>query len=193
MEGRIAKAGMRTGDRPGKEPFLGVYRWRGAPSYYIAFAGARRDFKEGMVFSYGSKSESFGIDLISLKRVPKAWKEDLLRHSKEGKAENRLAIIGGIQYFGIDEVAMTFSYYPRSKLGKGPAPGLPYFIEAITTHDLKVQGYSHVCTTSGPEPPRVNQLKKVGLPIIVDVEIQEWLKGMGRGIRISLKNQEKSL
>lgn len=182
-----AVASGRRATRHQDEPFLGVYRHKDRPpSYYIAFVGTMRDFKGSMTLSRGSGNVSLDMELIALKRVPKAWKGELSRHFEKNKTADGLAMIGDIQYFGIDEVAMTFSYYPKHELEMRSAFGLPYFIEAVTTHDLTVQGYSHVCTTSGPDQPRVKQLERVGLQTVADVEIREWLKGMGRGIRMSV-------
>ncbi|MDE1851888.1 MAG: hypothetical protein KGH69_04350 [Candidatus Micrarchaeota archaeon] len=169
----------------GNEIFLGVYRQRSA-TYYLAFAGLRRDFDEGMVYTHSSDANSFGLDLISLKRIPMVWQSDIGIHYGACKEKNGLAYVGQIFYMGGNGSTTPESYYPREKLDKGPASGFAYLFEAITTKDLQRLGYSRISTTFKPERQRKEQVERVGLRTVVEIDIREWLKGMGRGIKASL-------
>jgi hypothetical protein len=137
-----------------------------------------------------------GAALVSLKRIPSVWRTDLgIFHSNYVGIKNKSVQIGYIDYtinFSTNgyATAMTESYYPRSSLGpkysraqRHLAPKIPYFMEAITVHDLMTKQIDYVATSYNPSYKRYEQLSNVGLFLYKETEIKEWLRGLGRGIR----------
>ena len=89
-------------------------------------------------------------------------------------------------------LALSNDYSPRHYLGYKLASKLPYFMEAVATQHLKTLGFTHV-SAGIASPKRRQQLELVGLSVNRKIggkiEVDEWLRGLGRGIRMA---QEKS-
>lgn len=132
--------------------------------------------------------EGFGPNRpVKIKRIPNVWESELYGYYMKYGAFREKSL-GWIEYKILQndhsKTAITDGYWPRKWLGIGVARKLPYFIEAITTQDLRLnKGITHISTTNSPDHTREEQLKQVELPINKQVEIREWLSGLGRGIR----------
>jgi len=140
----------------------------------------------------GPREVLYFTRLAAVKRVPKVWESELLEHYKNRLEGINTSVkfpvkLGNMGYEILEtdkmNIAFTTSYWPRDKLGHGKAKRLSYFLESITTHHLKTQGITHISTSFGPSHLRIAQLKRVGLPIREEVEVDTWLRAMGRGIK----------
>jgi hypothetical protein len=135
------------------------------------------------------------LNFVSLKPVPMMWREDLQEYlskavEKTGGWINRsMAEVGYITYVRQDyqgtNVAICYHYYPRNHLGRHFARRFPYFMEAISTNHMKYCGSTHVFASSLVSVKRERQLGDVELSTTRNVAIDEWLKGMGRGIKMA--------
>lgn len=79
-------------------------------------------------------------------------------------------------------IATTMQYHPKESLWPDIGKGFPYYIEALTTIEMKSRGFTHIKTTTSPTPLRKKQVERVGLPGGIVVPIDKWLMGMVRGI-----------
>ncbi len=132
--------------------------------------------------------------LVSLKTIPSVWKRDLDRYYSFRRDSYRaLSKLGYVVYtFGSSEPdcnkAFVNRYYPKGNLGENRrAINLPYFLEAITTHHMKMEGFEYISTGPHPSYDRIKQLRRIELPLKKYVEIDIWLKNIGRGIRGYIK------
>lgn len=171
---------------------------------YTIFVGAKADLgrSQSLPDPYNRDATA---SLASLKLVPRNWTDDLRTYlNKKGSdpissyfAAFKVAPVGSIDYFLSGRLAITADYDPRSFLGIGPASGLPYYMEAITASIMRKHGAAYAYTSQRPSSLRVDQLKKVGLPASNDqrrktdlellegsLPISEWLRGLGRGIKL---------
>jgi hypothetical protein len=138
------------------------------------------------------------MNLIALKRIPEIWHENLNKFnlSMYGNAiDGNVTLLGTIEYKQRQakdkNIAFTYRYHPlHGFLGDSKPKGLPYFIEAITTHHLKTTGITHISTSDLANNLRWKQLQRVGLSTETRLEIDEWLRGMGRGIRYHINNKD---
>jgi hypothetical protein len=132
---------------------------------------------------------------VCSKPVPELWKADLNEYLEgdkavlhEGKA---VAPVGYMTYVKPshekNNTIYSRFYYPRSDLGRRLASKLPYFMEAMAVRQLKALGFTHVFAGNYVSFKREMQLDLVGIHLRGDIAIDEWLKGMGRGIRIALE------
>ena len=174
---------------------LGIKIVKDAPHYlqvapcikYQIFVGTRRNFE--------NLSRLGKMDI--LKRVPVIWKADLKEYLDTANPphlkSDRIIPVGFILYSihtlsnNGPTLAFTLSYWPRDYLPHKSASKLPYYIEAITTKNLKDRGVELTSTSGIPAALRINQLARVNLPARKEVKIDEWLKGMGRGIKMYAK------
>jgi len=147
-------------------------------------------------------------ELIKISRVPACWQNDVQRlmelsldfYSRHNIGMGALVPVGHITIKisseDIGEVARTTKYSPKVHFHSNfmfsepyrdrAAPGLGYAAEGVALSSLKDQ-ITHVSTTDSTSKRRVNQLKVVGLPFNRPVPIDEWLSGMLRGYRRSLR------
>ena len=79
-------------------------------------------------------------------------------------------------------IAVSSGYYPKSLiLNPRETKRVGYYFEWLAVQHLKTLGITHISTTQTPEPPRVRQLSKIGLPIRKEVPIGDWLAGLEHG------------
>jgi hypothetical protein len=158
--------------------YVGVYQ--SELFFYDFFVGERSNLRERI----NNRHRNL---LIPLKRIPEMWQKDMDLFMN-GEITKQL---GYIDYVLVSEYgACTFRYFPRKYLGKGLASGIPYFLEAMTTHHLKNRKFTRISTADITSDNRIDQLKTVGLPTHELTDINEWLKGMGRGIRSKIYGYE---
>lgn len=132
---------------------------------------------------------------MSMKRVSLAWQRELLSQYFRGvpnsneKGAIPRNVIGYISY-SVDSsnTARAQLYYPKSLMfpdkEKRLAPGLGYYLEALSVHNLRTrEGVARV-TRGVSSKARENQVFKAGLPLYEPASVREWLEGMGRGIRM---------
>lgn len=163
---------------------VGPRKAYGVPTPHL---GARNAFDDGI--------------LVTLKRIPKVWESDLNDHYKQYRISLdsemvAVAAVGSIEYIipKADQLrtAFTLRYNPRGCLGRKRATRIPYFLETLTTFHLKIHGIEYISTTKDPDPHRVKQLERVELPVNERVGVNDWLMGLGRGIRSYIEHPEKS-
>jgi hypothetical protein len=161
---------------------------------YDIYLGARKNFgipNPNIAYGEGVR----GHPLIALKRVPTIWEADLNQYLLEKPGIAGIKALGYIEYRLPKEDplkrAITKTYEPRFYLGQGKASGVPYFIEVLTTYHLKFQGFRHISTTRSPDRLRREQLERATLQVKQPVSIDEWLMGLGRGIKYCTEHAEE--
>ncbi len=90
----------------------------------------------------------------------------------------KIPIFGGYN----SHVGVTEGYWPKDQLPKGTCKGLPYYLEMLTTQDMAENGFTHIKTSRAPSESRRKQLERVGLPVRTVVPVEDWLKGLLRGV-----------
>jgi hypothetical protein len=168
-------------------------------------------FKTVLVFStYLGERDTFTANsqisgaggLASLKRIhANPWKDDLAELIRwacvsDASGVEALSDLERLKPILMGSVVCTTQgngtavisgYYPREGIGKGPARGIPYFVETMITHDLIIRFKAQaIRNTNFSVGHRRNQLSRVQLGVGVDTPASEWLRGMGRGIKSSI-------
>lgn len=171
--------------------YVGIYAshvWDAAqrnPRANFRFALARRkeDLPVPRTSSEAHRRASYWPDeTLKIKKVP-AWFADVLeKEFAPGKSVQKL---GYITYEGRGRLAITNPYYPRGDLPGKIAGGLAYFLEALSTREMKRLGVHKIRTSSEAEPSRTRMVYGVGLLPGLETPIDEWLLGMGRGMRMT--------
>ncbi|MDE1824086.1 MAG: hypothetical protein KGI00_01310 [Candidatus Micrarchaeota archaeon] len=164
--------------------FVGVYMSDDNQRSFYVYAGRRKDFKERMHYAPFEKlplGAAKTLTLASLKRVPKPWREDIERHVDVSGMG--IAKMGYILYNDEHDMVRSTTYYPRDELVNGSAERISYYIEALAVRQIQLQGTMRVATSYDPSDKRIEQLERVGLLIHGPMEIRDWLRGLGRGIR----------
>ncbi len=105
---------------------------------------------------------------------------------------------------GSYSVAVTNFYKPKSLLDKAGettqregsnvriAPGFGYAMEWISLSYLATKCVSMVRTSQSPSEKRIRQLERIGIPIMQEVPIKQWLAGLRRGFRMSVEKARAS-
>jgi hypothetical protein len=193
--------------RPNKPVYLGVYTKPYLDQIYYQFY-----LSTARSFNYRKDGE---LKLISVKQIPYVWSNELILKVRpwekydlffQKSVFNSFCNIGFIGYGTIGSCAYTGAYYPRVAIGR-IASGLPYFLEAITTWHLKNKGFVEISTSTAwhlkrpafrntqeskrPDDLRIRQLEKVNLPIDEPTSADNWLRGLGRGIKSSINNTRR--
>ncbi len=165
---------------------FGIYNAKkGIGSVYGIFFGIKRDFEYTVKFPYFFEEERARV--VALKRIPFEWQEEIAAYCiAQKKAGFGSVAVGHIEYH-IDKGvrASAVWYYPREWLKTGVTGGIPYLFETVTVSHLKDTGITSISTGDAPSKRRIRQLAAVGLPHCEAIHVDEWLKGLGRGIRRS--------
>lgn len=171
----------------GMLPYLSVYR--SGTRNYLIYAGRKKDVEaqsRRLPFSNLPISDEMfrNLKLIARKRIPDAWGEEMLGFIREYGYRGGVAPLGFILYMGDSRRAWSANYYPKDEpLRRGLAKGIAYYIEAVIVKRMQLDGVESVSSSDEPSAERAGQLMRVGLPINKPVEISEWLRKLGRGIR----------
>ncbi len=186
--------------KPSPQTHLGSLN-RSGPALYIEMeAQLRRRGKLRYVFRVTSSPNAS----YTYKRVPQAWVEEL--NPLFGPSDT--SYLGNIFYQFYYKGkrtgpsrnptdARTCTYYPKSGISQrtienspgehaSRARGLPYFLEAMATIDLKKRGIGFISTSNSPSERRIKQVERTGLQRLKRTEINVWLAAMGNGIRSSI-------
>ncbi|MDE1860273.1 MAG: hypothetical protein KGH72_00985 [Candidatus Micrarchaeota archaeon] len=162
---------------------IGVYR-SASTTKYVSFVGPRAAFTPDL----GTSA------LISLQRLPPAWIESMQMHILLSDHRLPLTELGlitiGISLSGERATARTDVYSPKLWLNRTGITvlGLGYKTEMIVLESL-VGEVTHVRTTGSPSYARSQQLLNVGLAVNTETPIDQWLEGLRRGLRSSLRKQ----
>jgi hypothetical protein len=186
-----------------KQLFIGVYRYdRFNMAAFSSFVGEKQDFKPEALYFF----TDWICDLVKVRHVPSRWLGDMQKlidapFREHYRNNPGLTPIGSIAITVAEEkgntIARTFDYYPKKFFYsdytfpnhdmKLAVPGFGYAMEWTALSDLKGP-VTHVSTSMDPEPLRIQQLERVGLPIHQPLPIDEWLKGLLRGYAKSCRN-----
>lgn len=156
---------------------------------YNVYVSSRRDqdVRLGLVVDRNSGLGSYLIaDLVSVKRVPVAYREGIEEHiagaSSKGQAKE-VSYLGYISYeLRSRRRANVGCYFPCEHL-QDARRGLAKFIEAMATHHLMAaRNIRRISTSNVVSPERKEQLRRMELPVYKYTRMGEWLKGLGRGI-----------
>jgi hypothetical protein len=153
---------------------VGVYYLRGRPQ----FRGERTHsfrFYLGREF----EKERDGHTLAKVRLLPRRFHEAVAALPRGARVRR----LGEILYGQQGELARSLSYDPKAGMGERTAPGLGYYLEAVALNFLRRRGVRTMETSVAPSKGRRAQLLKAGLPVRQEVDVREWLRGMGRGIR----------
>jgi len=135
---------------------------------------------------------TFGVVLPS-DFVPSMFKRVWTGHLPEiyeFQCPNFVGGMGHITYKIDGTRAHTVSYYPKEFVKEDKMRGLGYYLEYLATLDMLRSEITHIGTSIGPSEPRMEQLRKVGLPILADTPINVWIDGLLRGIREQVSRAE---
>lgn len=142
-------------------------------------------------FSLGRKDDLAATNPVCTIPVPKRYAKELQNELDNSQTIN-LGYIDYAHYKRNDRsVAVSLQYHPkdlmeekaiikRDKNLRKIAPGLASFLEALCVANLKKsEGITHVRTTTSPSISRTRQVIRAGLPRGIEVNVSEWLKGLG--------------
>lgn len=178
-----------------KTLYIGVYRDDPLDTMFFSFVGPRVSFMP----PYINQTLSKDAELIGLRCVPPSWSEGMQLHIKgvaqESGQELALTPLGYIRLifrlrtYSNTKIAYTAHYHPKYRLDDSiTIRGLGYKTEIILLESLVGQ-VTHVSTTALPSDDRINQLQRAGLPLKSETPIYQWLEGLRRGLRRSLREQ----
>ncbi len=191
--------------------YLGLYRKEldllDRQTDFISFIGQRKHFTE-VIHTKDPYSTSRTSELVDLRRIPAIWEASMHIAIKYNYPRPEDCIVGGLKRLGHisiqtktvknKHVASTVFYFPRTTFGMAlqewpdNAPGLGYATEGMMFWSLR-DSITHARTGSHPAQPRVDQLKRAGLPTCKEVPINEWLEGLLRGFRQSIETAKAAM
>ncbi len=152
--------------------------------FYVFVNSREKLLKLSEVF----QRENPQASLIALKKIHSSLLKDVQDYAKNNPKRNHW---GSVEYQLFDEqgkkIAVSTWYCPKPE--KKAMKGMGYYLEALCLNHLKKLGVTHVKTSHSPSDDRAEQLRKVGLPTDQPVEIDKWLKALGKGIKSQLKNK----
>ncbi len=184
---------MLTGVKPVKPTHIAVFLRPDlrAPSRYSfhVFAVSKENLQD---LSEAFQNANPQSSLIASKKIHASLSKDVEDYAKSSRS-TRWTSVGRVRYLvesqgGGVKTAVSESYFPKPPEEK-KMKGLGYYVEALCVNHLKKLGVTHVKTSRSPSESRTKQLRKVGLPVNELVEINAWLKAVGKGIKLRLKKK----
>jgi hypothetical protein len=179
-------------DQTAKTPFICAYlqlKPDSTLSYVLAAGPKSMLVDRPPLYRFDSKDR---VWIAALKPVPWIWRTDILTFLSNSPNSDGIKVLGYMDFSRYEitsDMVLAYSdlYYPRKNLGIGLASKLPYFLEMLVVKHMKTLGFTDIAAGVASELRR-NQLGAINLRCGPPVAIDEWLLGLGRGIKLAQKN-----